>query len=52
MPKKVGQYTLSGDLVKIYDSVRECKKDFCGCVHVLAGTRKKAGGFTFKYIEE
>lgn len=52
MPRRVGQYTLGGQLVKIYESVRECKKDFCGCVHVLAGTRKKAGGFTFKYIEE
>lgn len=50
-PKKVGQYTLDGKLVKVYDSVRECKKDFCGCVHVLAGTRKKAKGFTFKYID-
>ena len=51
-PKKVGQYTLDGQLVKVYESVRECKRDFCGCVHVLAGTRKKAGGFVFKYIEE
>lgn len=51
-PRRVGQYTLDGQLVKVYESIRECKRDFCGCVHVLAGTRKKAGGFTFKYIEE
>ena len=50
-PRKVGQYTLNGELVKIYNSVRECKRDFCGCVHVLKGTRKKAGGYIFKYIE-
>lgn len=50
-PRKVGQYTLEGELIKVYDSVRECKKDFCGCVHVLSGTRKKAGGYTFKYID-
>lgn len=49
--KRVGQYDLNGNLIKIYDTVRECKKDFCGCVHVLKGTRQKAGGFTFKYID-
>jgi hypothetical protein len=50
-PRKVAQYTLDGKLVKIYDTVRECKKDFCGCVHVLKGTRNQAGGYTFKYVE-
>ena len=50
-PKRVGQYTLQGELVKVYDTVRECKRDFCGCVHVLKGARKQAGGFTFKYID-
>ncbi len=49
-PRKVAQYTLDGELVKVYDSVRACKKEFCGCVHVLAGTREKAGGYIFKYI--
>lgn len=50
--RKVGQYTLDGELVKIYDTVRACKKDFCGCVHVLAGTRNSCKGFTFKYIDD
>lgn len=50
-PKRIGQYDLDGNLIKIYETVRECKKDFSGCVHVLKGTRKKAGGFTFNYID-
>jgi hypothetical protein len=50
-PRKVGQYTLDGKLVKVYETVRDCKKDFCGCVHVLSGKRRKAGGYTFKYID-
>lgn len=48
--RKVGKYDLNGNLIKVYDTVRECKKEYPGCVHVLKGTRQKAGGFTFKYI--
>lgn len=48
--RKVGQYDLNGNLIKVFNTVRECKKEFAGCVHVLKGTRQKAGGFTFKYI--
>lgn len=50
--RKIGQYTMDGELVKIYNTVTECKKDFCGCTHVLKGTRKSSGGFSFKYMEE
>lgn len=50
-PRKVAQCDLNGNVIKIYDTVRACKKDFCGCVHVLAGTRKTCKGFTFKYID-
>lgn len=50
-PRKVAQCLLSGEIVKIYDTVRACKKDFCGCVHVLNGKRKQCKGYTFKYID-
>lgn len=49
--RKVGQYDLDGNLIKIYNTVSECTKDFSGCRHVLAGKRKTSGGFMFKYIE-
>lgn len=49
--RKVGQYDLQGNLVKIYNTVSECTKDFSGCRHVLRGNRKTSGGFVFKYIE-
>ena len=51
-PRKVGQYTISGELVKIYNTVTECVKDFSGCRHVLSGRNKTSGGYVFKYIEE
>lgn len=49
--RKVGQYTLQGQLVKIYNTVTECTKDFSGCRGVLSGNRKTSGGYVFKYIE-
>ena len=49
--RKVGQYDLNGNLIKIYNTVTECTKDFSGCRHVLHGNRKTSGGFIFKYIE-
>jgi len=51
-PRKVGQYDLSGNLLKIYDTVTECRKDFSGCRHVLSGRNKTSGGYIFKYIED
>lgn len=50
-PRKVAQIDDNGEIVKIYESVRDCKKDFCGCPGVLAGTRKHCKGYTFKYID-
>lgn len=49
--RKVGQYDLKGNLIKVYNTVSECTKDFSGCRHVLQGKRKTSGGFIFKYIE-
>lgn len=49
--RKVGKYTLTGELVKVFDTVREAKKDTSGAPNVLSGKRKTAGGHIFKYIE-
>lgn len=49
--RKVGQYDLEGNLIKIYNTVTECRKDFSGCRNVLQGKYKTSGGFIFKYIE-
>lgn len=49
--RKVGQYDLDGNLIKIYNTVSECRKHFSGCRHVLSGNRKTSGGYTFKYID-
>lgn len=48
--KKVGQYTPSGKLIKIYDSVRECRKDFGNVSRVLSGKATNCKGYNFKYI--
>ena len=48
--KKVGQYTPSGELIKIYDSVRECRKDFGNVSRVLSGKATNCKGYNFKYI--
>ena len=50
-PRKVAQCDKDGNIVNVYNTVRECKKDFCGCAHVLTGARKQSKGFTFKYID-
>lgn len=49
--RKVGQYDLEGNLIKIFDTVTECTKEFSGCRHVLHGDSRTSGGYTFKYIE-
>ena len=50
--KKVGKYTINGDLIKIFNTVREAKKDTSGAPNVLSGNRKTAGGYVWKYIED
>ena len=48
---KVGVYDLNGNLIKTYDSIQSCRKDYCGCIHVLYGRRKKHKNCTFKFID-
>lgn len=49
--KKIGQYTMDGNLIKEYDTVRECRKDFGNVSKVLRGTVSHCKGFTFRYID-
>lgn len=49
--RKVGQYTLDGKLVKVYDTVRECRKYFGNVGKVLKGQANSAKGYTFKYMD-
>lgn len=49
--RKVGQYDLNGNLIKVFNTVTECRKEFSGCRNVLSGKYKTSGGYIFKYIE-
>lgn len=49
--RKVGQYANDGELIKVYDSVREAKKVASGVPLVLSGDRKRAGGYMWKYMD-
>ena len=49
--RKVGKYTINGELIQVFDSVRKAKEDTCGAPNVLSGKRKTAGGFLWKYID-
>lgn len=48
---KVAQYDKNGKLVKIWDDVKDCQKEFPACRRVCNGTRKSTGGYVFKYVE-
>ena len=50
--RKVGQYDLNNKLIKVYNTVTECTKEFSGCRHVLQGRNKTSGGYIFKYIDD
>ena len=48
--RRIGQYDLNGNLVKEYESVKECKKIFTNVQKVLSGKLPTTKGFIFKYI--
>lgn len=53
--KKVSQYTLDGELIKVWDSLMECSRNGfqLGCVSgCCRGIRKTHKGFIWKYYEE
>lgn len=50
--RKVGQYDINGNLIKIFDTVKECKQEFTNVGKVLKGQLSTTKGYIFKYIEE
>jgi hypothetical protein len=51
IPVKIAQYTVEGKLIKIWDTITSCQKEFPACRRVCNGTRKTTGGYVFKYVE-
>lgn len=49
--RKIGQYTLQGELVREFKTVREARKLFPNISKVLSGYAKQCHGYTFKYLE-
>lgn len=50
--RKVGQYDSEGNLIKIFDTVRACRKEFPNVQKVLRGQAKHCHGYFFNYIDE
>lgn len=51
-PRKVGKYDKNWNLIKIYNTVSECKKDnSSSIIHVLQGRNEFSKGFRYKYID-
>lgn len=48
-PKKVYQYTTSGEFVKEWDSITSCRKEYPSVLQVLLGKRNHCRGFKFYY---
>lgn len=49
-PIKVAQYDKEHNLIKIWNSVAECKKEFPSCQKVCRKERKSTNGYIFEYI--
>ena len=49
-PVKIAQYDLNHKLIKIWDSVTECKKEFPSCQKVCRKERKSTKEYIFEYI--
>lgn len=49
-PVKIAQYDLDHNLIKIWDSVKECKKEFPCCQRVCRKERRSTNGYIFEYI--
>lgn len=50
-PIKIAQYDLNHNLIKIWDSVKNCKKEFPGCQKVCRKERKTTKGYIFEYVQ-
>lgn len=49
---KIAQYTKEGELVKIWNSAKECKKEFPYALQVCQGKTKSTKNYVFKYIQD
>lgn len=49
--RKIGQYTMDDKLVKIFNTLRECRKEFPNVSKVLNGLAKHCHHYKFKYLE-
>lgn len=49
--RKIGQYTMEGKLIKVFNTVRECRKEFPNVSKVLKGLATHCHNYNFKYLE-
>lgn len=49
--RKIGQYTMDDKLVKVFNTVREARKEFPNVSKVLNGSAKHCHNYKFKYLE-
>lgn len=45
----IEQYDLQGNFIKLWESYKDCKKEFPYCLRVCRGDIKSTGGYIFKY---
>lgn len=50
--KKVGKYSLKGDLLEVFDSVRKAREVCSGVCKALSGQQKTANNYIWKYIND
>lgn len=48
--RKIGCYDKSGNLIKVFNTVREARNEFSNVSRVLSGKASHCKGFVFKYI--
>ena len=51
MARKIGQYTMNDKLVKVFNTVREARKEFPNVSKVLNGNANHCHNYKFKYLE-
>ena len=49
--RKIGRYDKEGNLLEVFNTVRECRKQYSNCSKVLQGLAAHCKGFYFRYIE-